>query len=164
MNNYNNFKEQEWDKVNHGGSQTSNKSKKRAVFIGRFQPYSYGHISLIKQKIIKGIPVLILVRDIEPDAKNPFTTEQTVSMIKKYHAAHNEDVLVQIIPDIESINFGRGVGYEVNNYIPKGEVQFVSATSIRESIKNGDIEWKKMVDPSIQSDVEKYLDKNKTLI
>ena len=28
-----------------------------------------------------------MVRDIEPDEKNPFTTEQTVQMIEKYHAA-----------------------------------------------------------------------------
>jgi len=159
-----NFKEQEWEKVNYGGDQTSNVSKKRAIFIGRFQPYHYGHISLVKRKLNEGIPALILVRDIEPDAKNPFTTEQTVSMIEKYHKANNEDVVVQVIPDIESVNFGRGVGYEVNNYIPKGEIEFVSATSIRESIKNGDTTWHAMVHESIQPDVEKYLAINKTLV
>ena len=71
-----------WEFKNHGGNPTTNESKKYAIFVGRFQPYHQGHISLIMQKINEGIPALIMVRDIEPDAKNPFTTEQTVDMIK----------------------------------------------------------------------------------
>jgi len=149
-----------WNKVNHGGNPTSNKDKKRAIFIGRYQPYHYGHIALIKQKINEGIPVLIMVRDIEPDAKNPFTTEQTVDIIKTYHAAHNEDVEVMIIPDIESVNYGRGVGYEINEYTPTEDVAFVSATKIRESISTGNDEWREMVDPSIQELVVEYLTVN----
>jgi nicotinamide mononucleotide adenylyltransferase len=150
-----------WDKVNHGGNPTSNKDKKYAVMIGRWQPYHYGHIALIEQKLADGIPVLIMVRDIEPDAKNPFTTEQTVDIIKTYHAAHNEDVEVMIIPDIESVNYGRGVGYEINEYTPTEDVAFVSATKIRESIATGNDEWRQMVDPSIQSLVVEYLTENK---
>mgnify|MGYP001443147776 CR=1 FL=1 len=76
--------EKKWEYANHGGNPTTNESKKYAIFIGRYQPYHQGHISLIMQKINKGIPALIMVRDIEPDAKNPFTTEQTVNMIKKF--------------------------------------------------------------------------------
>ena len=71
-----------WDVKNHGGNPTTNESKKYAIFVGRFQPYHQGHISLIMQKINEGIPALIMVRDIAPDAKNPFTTEQTVEMIE----------------------------------------------------------------------------------
>ena len=73
-----------WKFINHGGNPTSNADKKYAIFVGRFQPYHQGHISLIMQKINKGIPALILVRDIEPDEKNPFTTKQTILMIEKY--------------------------------------------------------------------------------
>ena len=91
---------EKWNSVNHGGNPTTNESKKYAIFIGRFQPYHQGHISLIMQKINNGIPALIMVRDIEPDEKNPFTTEQTVKMIKKYHLAHGHDVKVIIIPDM----------------------------------------------------------------
>ena len=98
-----------------------------------------------------------MVRDIEADERNPFTTEQTVSMIEKYHAAKGDDVQVVIIPDIESVNFGRGVGYEINEFIPPADLARVSATKIRESIKNGDDTWRTMVDESIQDDVVKYL-------
>ena len=78
---------EKWDFKNHGGNPTTNESKKYAIFVGRFQPYHQGHISLIMQKINEGVPALIMVRDIAPDDKNPFTTEQTVDMIKKYHEA-----------------------------------------------------------------------------
>ena len=146
-----------WEKKNHGGEPTKNKDKKYAIFVGRYQPYHYGHINLIQQKLDEGIPALIMVRDIEPDEKNPFTTEQTVSMIKKYHNAKGDDVRVMIIPDIESVNYGRGVGYEINEYTPTEEIGFISATKIRESIKEGNNTWKNMVDESIQEDVKKYL-------
>ncbi len=146
-----------WNKVNHGGEPTKNPDKKYAIFIGRYQPYHWGHIELVEQKLKEGVPALIMVRDIEPDEKNPFTTEQTVDMIRKYHSAKGDDVVVMIIPDIESVNFGRGVGYEINEYTPPDNIGFISATKIRESIKNGDDSWKIMVHESIQDDVAKYL-------
>ena len=45
-----------WNKKNHGGEPTTNKDKKYAIFVGRYQPYHYGHIKLIKQKLALGIP------------------------------------------------------------------------------------------------------------
>ena len=146
-----------WDVKNHGGNPTTNESKKYAIFAGRFQPYHQGHISLVMQKINEGIPALIMVRDIAPDAKNPFTTEQTVEMIEKYHAAKGHDVQVIIIPDMESVNFGRGVGYEINEFTPPENIGWISATGIRNSIKEGNNDWRTLVDESIQADVEKYL-------
>ena len=148
---------EKWNSVNHGGNPTTNESKKYAIFIGRFQPYHQGHISLIMQKINNGIPALIMVRDIAPDEKNPFTTEQTVKMIKKYHLAHGHDVKVIIIPDMESVNYGRGVGYEINEFTPPENIGWISATKIRNSINEGNDDWKQLVDVSIQDDVERYL-------
>ena len=149
-----------WNKINHGGEPTKNADKKYAIFVGRYQPYHFGHIELIKQKLDQGIPTLIMVRNIKPDERNPFTTEQTVSMIKKYHKTHGDDLKVMIIPDIESVNYGRGVGYEINEYQPPSDsgAMFISATKIRESIKNGDNTWKSMVDDSLHNDIENYLD------
>ena len=148
-----------WKKINHGGLPTTNNDKKYAIFIGRFQPYHFGHIELIRQKLDAGIPALIMVRDIEPDDRNPFTTKQTVEMIETYHKSVNDDVKVIVIPDIESVNYGRGVGYEINEYEPPSDsgAMFISATRIRESIRNGDETWKEMVDSSIHSSIEKFL-------
>jgi len=149
-----------WTKINHGGEPTKNPDKKYAIFVGRYQPYHSGHIEFIQQKLNEGIPALIMVRDIEPDEKNPFTTQQTVDMIEKYHNSKGDDVKVMIIPDIESVNFGRGVGYEINEFIPPDNIGFISATKIRDSIKNGDDSWRSMVDESIQEDVVKNLMEN----
>ncbi len=148
-----------WKKINHGGLPTTNIDKKYAIFIGRFQPYHFGHIELIRQKLDAGIPALIMVRDIEPDDRNPFTTKQTVEMIETYHKSVNDNVKVVVIPDIESVNYGRGVGYEINEYEPPSDsgAMFISATRIRESIRNGDETWKEMVDSSIHSSIEKFL-------
>jgi hypothetical protein len=40
-----------------------------------------------------------------------------------------------IIPDIESINIGRGVGYDVIEHVPPAEIHDISATKIREQMK-----------------------------
>ena len=37
-----------------------------------------------------------------------------------------------IIPDIESINYGRDVGYEIIEHIPPKDIEKISATKIRE--------------------------------
>ena len=43
-------------------------------------------------------------------------------------------VITTIIPDIESINYGRGVGYEVIEHFPPDEIKQIS-TSIREQMR-----------------------------
>jgi len=125
------------------------------MFIGRWQPFHNGHKWLISQKLSEGTPVLVAVRDIPPDEKNPFTTTQTIEMLEK--AYEDDDVVVIPIPDIESVNYGRGVGYGILEHVPPPDVGFVSATSIRERIKSGDNSWKENVDEKIWGLVTKYL-------
>ena len=129
--------------------------KKRAMFVGRWQPFHDGHKWLINQKLSQNKPILIAVRDIPPDEKNPFTTEQTVEMINKVYEKH--DVEVVSIPDIESVNYGRGVGYEINEHVPPENIGFISATSIRNSIQEDDHNWKNKVDDKIHDLVVEYL-------
>ena len=128
---------------------------KRAMFIGRWQPFHNGHKWLINQKLSEGTPILIAVRDIPPDEKNPFTTEQTVEMIQKVYS--EQDVEVVCIPDIESVNYGRGVGYGINEHVPPENIGFISATGIRNNIKENNNSWRENVDSSIHDLVEKYL-------
>ena len=130
-------------------------NEKRAMFIGRWQPFHNGHKWLISQKLKKRLPILICVRDIPPDEKNPFTTEQTIHMLET--AYKDDDVVVISIPDIESVNWGRGVGYETNEHTPPEAVGFVSATAIRDKINASDNTWKESVDPKIWHLVQRYL-------
>lgn len=151
-----------WSVTNHGGQKMNLTDKQYAIFIGRFQPLHNGHIALFKQKLDAGIPLLIMVRDLQPDERNPFTTQQTVKMLKKVFKG--QDVQVMVIPDIESVNWGRGVGYELNEWIPPADLGAVSATSIRNGIKEGNNDWKKIVDKSIHGDIIKYLKENKLIL
>ena len=43
-------------------------------------------------------------------------------------------VKVIIIPDIESVNYGRGVGYDIIEHVPPKKVGEISATKIREKL------------------------------
>jgi hypothetical protein len=45
-------------------------------------------------------------------------------------------VKVMIVPDICSVEFGRGVGYDIIERVPPTEIAEISATKIRESLKN----------------------------
>ena len=128
---------------------------KRAMFIGRWQPFHNGHKWLINQKLSEGKPILIAVRDIPPDEKNPFTTEQTIKMVREVYSDHDVEVLP--IPDIESVNYGRGVGYEINEHVPPKDIGFISATGIRNNIAAGNDAWKENVDSSIHDLVVEYL-------
>jgi hypothetical protein len=42
---------------------------------------------------------------------------------------------VIIIPDIESINYGRGVGYDIVEHVPPQDIHDISATKVREQLK-----------------------------
>ena len=110
---------------------------KRALFIGRWQPLHPGHKWLFNQKLVQEIPILIAVRDTPVDDSNPFTTDDVVSNLEKEYRDEVESGMVKIIsfPDIESINYGRGVGYEINEYVPPKDIGKISATEIRESLK-----------------------------
>ena len=111
--------------------------KQYSMFIGRFQPFHNGHKWLIDQRLNEGKNVLICIRDIQPDEKNPFTAQEIENNIKKelWQFLNDERVKVIIIPDIESVNFGRGVGYDIIEHIPPQEVGDISATKIREQMK-----------------------------
>ena len=112
-------------------------SKQYSMFIGRWQPWHAGHRWLIDQRLNEGKNVLICVRDIQPDEKNPFSAEEVDRNIRNelWPLIGEERVKVLIIPDIESVNFGRGVGYDIIEHIPPTEVGEISATKIREQLK-----------------------------
>ena len=101
-----------------------------ALYIGRWQPFHEGHQWLVAQKLEQGVPVWIAVRDTPTDAQNPYPADMVVRMIQQ-HYGDREDVLVTVIPDIESVNYGRAVGYEINEWVPPADVAAISATKIR---------------------------------
>ena len=117
--------------------ESSSTEKKYSVFFGRWQPFHDGHKWLINERLKLGKRVWIAVRDVKPDEKNPWTAQEVVQNLSKELSDLIEDgmIYISIVPDIESINYGRGVGYDIIEHIPPQEIGEISATKIREEMK-----------------------------
>ena len=126
-----------WDKKIHVESSLERKNGQYAMFIGRWQPLHDGHKAMFQKAMQQGKNVLICVRDGEVNEKNPFTSEQVKENIETNYASFFKqgEVKVMIIPDICSVEFGRGVGYDIIEHIPPSEIADISATKIREQLK-----------------------------
>lgn len=126
-----------WEKIVHVKSSLEPKSNQYAMFVGRFQPLHQSHKALFQKALDDGKNLLICIREGEINDKNPYTAEQVKEVIEmEYALLVNCDVIkVMVIPDICSIEFGRGVGYDIIEHIPPKEIADVSATKIREELR-----------------------------
>ena len=126
-----------WDKKYYVESSMVNDDDGFAMFLGRWQPLHDGHKELFSQALNAGQNLCILIRDTPVSEKNPFTSEQVKQNIEEYYSegVKNGNVVVMIVPNITSINFGRGVGYDIVEHIPPSEIADISATKIREQMK-----------------------------
>lgn len=107
--------------------------KKYAMYIGRWQNWHKGHEWLINQQLEKGKNVWVAIRDVPTDENNPKTAHRVfLDLIEEPFFVENMDkILISIIPDIESVNYGRGVGYDVIYHEPPADVAVISGTAIR---------------------------------
>lgn len=126
-----------WEKKIHIKSSLPAKDTQWSLFIGRWQPLHLGHKELFRQVINEGGKVLVAIREGEVNEKNPFTPFQVMSNIFDEMQPEVEagKLKVIIIPDICSVEFGRGVGYDIIEHIPPQEIHDISATKIREQMK-----------------------------
>jgi adenylylsulfate kinase len=122
-----------WDKKVHVKSSLERKEGQWSMFVGRWQPLHDGHKAMFQQVLDEGGKVLIAIRDVDPDEKNPFTAFEVYLNIHEFYE-DNENVRVMVIPDICSIEFGRGVGYDIIEHIPPAEIAQISATKIRKEL------------------------------
>jgi nicotinamide mononucleotide adenylyltransferase len=126
-----------WDKKIHVKSSMESKDSQWSLFIGRWQPLHTGHKELFRQVINEGGKVCVAIRDGEVNEKNPFSPLQVMNNIfdEMQDEVEAGTLKVIIIPDICSVEFGRGVGYDIIEHIPPTEVAEISATKIREQMK-----------------------------
>jgi hypothetical protein len=117
--------------------------RKYAMFIGRWQTWHKGHEWLINQQLQKGKDVWVAIRDVPQDESNPKTAHEVMMDLSKepFFVDNSDKILLSIIPDIESVNYGRGVGYEVIYHQPPTDIEAISGTGIRKGYidSNGDI-------------------------
>ncbi len=110
--------------------------KKYAMFIGRWQTWHAGHEWLIRQQLDKGKNVWVAIRDVPKDENNPKSAQEVLTMLQNEPFFQNnwDKLFVSIIPDIESVNYGRGVGYDVIFHEPPTEIAEISGTKIRKGV------------------------------
>ena len=111
---------------------------KYSMFIGRWQPWHKGHRWLIDQRLKEGKKVWLAIRDVEPNKNQPWTPQEVMMNLAEELKDLLEEgkVKISIVPDIESINYGRGVGYEVIEHVPPENIKEISATKIREKLRD----------------------------
>ncbi len=108
-------------------------SKKYAMYVGRWQNFHAGHKWLLNQQLEKGKDVWVAIRNVPTDENNPKTAQQVMMDLAEepFFKENSHKINISIIPDIESINYGRGVGYDVIYHEPPEEVAVISGTAIR---------------------------------
>ena len=111
---------------------------KYSMFIGRWQPWHDGHRWLIDQRLTENKNVLICIREVSKDNSNPYNPLEVKKNIEQElnDLILSKRVKVIIIPDIESVNYGRGVGYDIIEHVPPKKVGEISATEIRKKLFN----------------------------
>ena len=112
---------------------------KYSLFIGKWQPFHKGHKWLIEERLKLGKNVLIGIKDTAHDRKQYPKSPSDVKM-QVFHLFPNEvnDGTIDFIqlPDIESVNYGRDVGYDIIEHIPPKDIKEISGTKIREKDGN----------------------------
>ena len=120
--------------------------KPTVLLLGRWQPWHDGHLALFRRALAKTGQVVIQVRDVEGSSggqdqdDNPFSFEQIsediAKKLLKSGYAINEDYIIQLVPNITNITYGRGVGYKIEHESFDSETESISATNIRKSLRD----------------------------
>lgn len=126
-----------WEKKLHVKSSLERKANQWSLFIGRWQPLHTGHKELFRQVINEGGKVCVAIREVEVNDKNPFSVNDIMLNIanEMQEEVSAGKLRVISIPDICSVEFGRGVGYDIVEHVPPQEISDISATKIREQMK-----------------------------
>ena len=107
--------------------------------LGRWQPFHDGHIALFERAVSKTGQVAIQVRDCQDwDGSNPFDFEDVrngiISKLSEHNYVEGIHYIVQLVPNITNITYGRGVGYSIEQEDFSKEITDISATKIRKEM------------------------------
>lgn len=115
-------------------------NKKPTVqLLGRWQPWHAGHLELFKRAHAKTGQVCIMVRDVRgTDAKNPFdfvdVKNRIIQNLDQHGYVNQLDYIVQLVPNIVNITYGRDVGYAIEKESLGERIESISATEIRRTM------------------------------
>jgi nicotinamide mononucleotide adenylyltransferase len=104
--------------------------------LGRWQPFHDGHLALFKEILKKTGQVCIMVRTMPQTDNNPFQFDEIKKRIEEKLKQYEGKFEVIKVPNITNICYGRDVGYKIEEIVLPKEIQEISATKIREKLKN----------------------------
>ena len=111
-------------------------SKPTAQMLGRWQPFHDGHLALFKEILKRTGQVQIMVRTMLKTDNNPFEFEEIKKRIEEKLKDYVGKFEVIRVANITNICYGRDVGYKIEEIVLPKEIQEISATKIRQEIKN----------------------------
>lgn len=106
--------------------------------LGRWQPWHAGHRALFERAIAKTGQVCVMVRDCQGIGDNPFSFDTARKHIYENLSDLYEegvDYVVQQVPNIVHITYGRTVGYTIEQEHLGKDIESVSATKKREELR-----------------------------
>jgi hypothetical protein len=126
--------------------------KPTTQMLGRFQPWHIGHTALFKKALLETGQVCIMIRDVGgivgQDAGAGRTSAQTdnpfdigtvkmniIDALRQEGFVFNKDYVIMLVPNIVDISYGRGVGYTFTQHDLGEEIHAISATNIREKLR-----------------------------
>tara|TARA_Y100001935_G_C17200634_1_gene454879 strand:+ start:553 stop:945 length:393 start_codon:yes stop_codon:yes gene_type:complete len=123
-----------------------NTKKPTVLLLGRWQPWHDGHLALFERAISKTGQVIIQVRDVKDSSggegqdDNPFSYDEIAENIEKKLSQSgyflNDHYLIQLVPNITNITYGRGVGYKIEEESFESNIESISATKIRKTLRD----------------------------
>jgi len=114
-------------------------NKETVQMLGRWQPWHDGHFALFQRCLAKTGQVCIQVRDCQGwNNSNPFNFETVkdniVKHLKERGYTYNKEYIVQLVPNIVNITYGRDVGYKIEKEEFSKNITEISATQIRKEL------------------------------
>jgi FAD synthase len=116
------------------------------LLLGRWQPWHDGHLALFERALEKTGQVAIHVRDVKDSSggegqdDNPFSFNEISESIEKNLLLSgykiNDHYIIQFVPNITNITYGRGVGYKIEQESFDSEIESISATKIRKKLRD----------------------------
>ncbi len=121
--------------------------KPTSQMLGRWQPWHKGHTELFKKALDLSGQVCIMFRDVsgadagvKGQSDNPFEFEDVKSRIinalKLEGFEYENQFIIIKVPNITDISFGRGVGYTFTEHDLGEKIHKISATKIRNEMRN----------------------------
>ena len=111
-------------------------SKPTAQMLGRWQPFHDGHLALFKEILKRTGQVQIMVRTMPKSDNNPFEFEEIKKRIEEKLKDYKGQFEVIKVANITNICYGRDVGYKIEEIVLPKQIQEISATKIRQEMKN----------------------------